>query len=152
MKAPEIPGIAQKAAIHFAFLISETDLIAMYLISKCGWPKYPNPQLIPPRATETAPRPDKPAKTELRSKSLNLNNSDKLWSNDKSSKTPTSGKITKVPIINIPWIKSVHATANKPPKIVYIIIMIALRVIPYNGSIPKIVFKIFPDPWNCAET
>ena len=34
INAPEIPGIAQSAAIHFAFLISETDLIAMYLISK----------------------------------------------------------------------------------------------------------------------
>ena len=67
-------------------------------------------------------------------------------SKDDNSIKPTIGRMTKVPIINIPCTRSVQATAKSPPIMVYSIITKAPREIPYKGSIPKIVFKIFPEP------
>ena len=69
-------------------------------------------------------------------------------SKEDNSIKPTIGKITKVPIINIPCTRSVQATANKPPIIVYSMITTALNEIPYRGSISKIAFRILPAPNN----
>ena len=50
----------------------------------------------------TWPKPVRPEKTEFLSIESNFNNSDKLWSKESSSKRPTIGKTTNVPIISTP--------------------------------------------------
>ena len=63
-KAPETPGTTQMIAIFFDSFRSLRLFIAIYLISKCGWPKYPRPQLSPPRTVNNADIPVLPEKKD----------------------------------------------------------------------------------------
>ena len=58
------------------------------------------------------------------------------------------GKMINVPIIKIPWSRSVQATAKNPPMSVYDTITAAPMVIPVTELKLNNVFNTFPDAWN----